>query len=105
MLIRTISGAIITLLMLIAVALSGIPFVLNSIMALIAAIGMYEMLKAGGIAKPAPVQKSAPEPDLFAALTVGNETLAADQIRSADLNTMTPIEAMNLLFNLKKLLS
>ncbi len=51
MLIRTISGAIITLLMLIAVALSGIPFVLNSIMALIAAMGMYEMLKAGGIAK------------------------------------------------------
>lgn len=51
MLIRTISGAIITLIMLVAVILSGIPFVLNSVVALITAMGMYEMLKAGGIAK------------------------------------------------------
>ena len=51
MLKRTISGAVITLIMLAAVALSDIPFVLNSVMALITAMGMYEMLKAGGIAK------------------------------------------------------
>lgn len=51
MLIRTLSGAVITALMLAAVALSGIPFVLNSVMAVIAAVGMHEMLKAGGITK------------------------------------------------------
>jgi len=28
----------------------------------------------------------------------------ADRLREADINTMTPIEAMNLLFELKKLL-
>ena len=57
----------------------------------------------------APMRASAPikerEPDLFATLTAGKDSEAADQIRAADLNTMTPIEAMNLLFNLKKLLS
>ena len=62
-------------------------------------------IEAGGIAKPAPMPKKESEPDLFAALTAGKDSEAADQIRSADLNTMTPIEAMNLLFNLKKLLS
>ena len=51
MLKRTISGAIITLIMLLAVIFSGVPFVLNSVMALITAIGMYEMLKACGVAK------------------------------------------------------
>jgi len=51
MLIRTISGAIISLLMLAAVILSEIPFVLNSVMGIITAMGMYELLKAGGITK------------------------------------------------------
>lgn len=62
-------------------------------------------IESGGGMKAAPVVKKENEPDLFSVLTAGNETQAADQIRSADLNTMTPIEAMNLLFNLKKLLS
>lgn len=51
MLIRTISGAIITLVMLAAVALSHIPFVMNGIVAAITAMGMFEILKAGGITK------------------------------------------------------
>ncbi len=45
------------------------------------------------------------EPDLFAALVKDVDGEVADAIRAADLNTMTPIEAMNLLFNLKKQLS
>ncbi len=57
----------------------------------------------GSIAR---VEKKAEKaPDLFAALTAGKDAEAADIIRAADLNTMAPIEAMNLLFQLKKLLS
>lgn len=51
MLKRTISGAIITAVMLIAVIFSYVPFVFNGFMGLITAVGMYEMLKAGGVAK------------------------------------------------------
>ena len=49
--------------------------------------------------------KKESEPDLFSALTAGKDSEAADKIREVDLNTMTPIEAMNLLFTLKKMLS
>ncbi|MBQ8372457.1 MAG: DNA mismatch repair protein MutS [Clostridia bacterium] len=42
--------------------------------------------------------------DLFTDVIAGAESDAAERIRSADLNTMTPIEAMNLLFELKKML-
>ena len=62
-------------------------------------------IEAGSPQRSAPAPKKESEPDLFAALTAGKDSEAADQIRSADLNTMTPIEAMNLLFSLKKLLS
>jgi hypothetical protein len=34
-----------------------------------------------------------------------NDKDAADKIRATDINTITPIEAMNLLFELKKLVS
>ena len=51
------------------------------------------------------VARKESEPDLFAALSAGKESEAAEMIRAADLNTMTPIEAMNLLFTLKKHLS
>ena len=44
-------------------------------------------------------------PDLFTALRSEKETEVADKIRAADLNTVTPIEAMNLLFALKRELS
>ena len=43
--------------------------------------------------------------DMFSALLSSNESEAAEKIRSTDINTMTPIEAMNLLYELKKLLS
>ena len=43
--------------------------------------------------------------DMFSALLSSNESEAAEKIRNADINTMTPIEAMNLLYELKKLLS
>ncbi len=43
-------------------------------------------------------------PDFLQELENGKEREAAEKIRSADINTMTPIEAMNLVFTLKKLL-
>ena len=43
--------------------------------------------------------------DLFSGIACENESEAADRIRALDLNTITPIEAMNLLFELKKMLS
>ena len=43
--------------------------------------------------------------DLFTTLMASNDKEAADKLRSTDINTITPIEAMNLLFELKKLVS
>ncbi len=62
-------------------------------------------IESGHIPAAKVEKKAQSEPDLFAALNAGKDAEVADAIRSADLNTMTPIEAMNLLFNLKKLLS
>ncbi len=42
--------------------------------------------------------------DLFSGITASKESEAADKIRELDINTMTPIEAMNALFELKKML-
>ncbi len=42
--------------------------------------------------------------DLFSGLHASKEGEAAEKLKSADLNTLTPIEAMNLLFELKKML-
>ena len=55
-------------------------------------------------------RKSAPasavqESDLFSALTASKDSEAADKIRALDINTMTPIEAISTLYELKKLLS
>ena len=60
-----------------------------------------------GEGKKAPlISKAREEPvfDLFTELSASKDSEAADRIREADLNTMTPIEAMNLLFELKKIL-
>lgn len=43
--------------------------------------------------------------DLFSVMAKSKNDEAADKLREADLNTMTPIEAMNLLYSLKRLLS
>ncbi len=45
------------------------------------------------------------EPDLFSALISTKEGEVADAIRKLDINTLTPIEAMNILFKLKGELS
>ena len=43
--------------------------------------------------------------DLFTGLIATKESEVAERLRSCDLNTITPIEAMNLLFELKKQLA
>ena len=43
--------------------------------------------------------------DLFSGIEASKDAEAADKIRALDINTITPIEAMNLLFELKKILS
>ncbi len=43
-------------------------------------------------------------PDLFTSIIASRDTEVADRLREIDINTMTPIEAMNLLFELKKML-
>ena len=43
--------------------------------------------------------------DLFSGIVKSKEGEVAEKIRSTDINTLTPIEAMNLLFELKKILS
>ena len=43
--------------------------------------------------------------DLFSQIEATKDSEACDRIRAIDINTVTPIEAMNFLFELKKLLS
>lgn len=57
--------------------------------------------------KPRVVIERQAEPqgfDLFSGIEASKDSEVADRLREADINTMTPIEAMNLLFELKKLL-
>ena len=42
--------------------------------------------------------------DLFSGITASKDSEVADRIREVDINTLTPIEAMNLLFEMKKTL-
>ena len=50
-------------------------------------------------------ERAADTPDLFTQLSSSAEGEVAEKIRSLDINTLTPIEAMNALFEYKKLLS
>ena len=43
--------------------------------------------------------------DLFSGITASVEGEVCDRLRNVDINTLTPIESMNLLFELKKMLS
>ena len=43
--------------------------------------------------------------DLFSGIVASKENEVADKLRDVDINTLTPIEAMNTLFQLKKMLS
>ena len=52
------------------------------------------------------VKEKAPAmPDMFTSLADEEAREAAEKIRRVDLNTMTPIEAMNFIFELKKMVS
>ena len=63
-------------------------------------------IEAGNAAyTPKDAHRDEPAFDLFATVTNENEKIACDRLKSADINTMTPIECMNLLFELKKILS
>ena len=42
--------------------------------------------------------------DLFSGISASKDSEVADRIREVDINTLTPIEAMNLLFEMKKTL-
>ena len=55
------------------------------------------------VAKPKATPAEAPL-DLFATVKSSEADEAAERIRAVDLNTLTPIEAMNLLFELKRML-
>ena len=60
---------------------------------------------AGRPCAPVATPAAAPaELDLFGAVRSSEAEEAAAKIRAVDLNTLTPIEAMNLLFELKKML-
>ena len=66
---------------------------------------LAEIEKAGVVR--APVTKSAAasaQVDLFSEIIATKDNEVADKLRGVDINTMTPIEAMNLLFELKKML-
>ncbi len=54
--------------------------------------------------KSATTVRSYDEQDLFFGIIASKDSEAADKIRSLDINTLTPIEAMNFLFELKKIL-
>ena len=67
---------------------------------------LAEIESAGVISSPAtPKIRSDDQMDMFSAVLASKENEAADRLRAIDINTMTPIEAMNLLFELKKMLS
>ncbi len=63
-----------------------------------------------GIPVPTPkgrakAETAANQPDMLSALADQEAREAAERIRRVDLNTMTPIEAMNFIFELKKIIS
>ena len=66
---------------------------------------ILEGIESGNVSERAPRAVSNTAPDLFSSIIASKDTEAADKIRETDINTMTPIEAMNLLFELKKILS
>ena len=55
-------------------------------------------------AKPSVSLAAEPSIDLFTTVKSSEADEAAERIRAVDLNTLTPIEAMNLLFELKRML-
>lgn len=69
---------------------------------------ILESIEAGGevpTAKKVAAKAAPAEPDMLTTLADREAREAAARIREADLNTMTPIEAMNFIFALKKIVS
>ena len=67
---------------------------------------LAEIEKVGTVApKGNTTVASSSQVDMFAGIIASKDSEAADRIRATDINTMTPIEAMNLLFELKKMLN
>ncbi|MBQ8689954.1 MAG: DNA mismatch repair protein MutS [Clostridia bacterium] len=67
---------------------------------------LAEIEKSGAVSLPSTAPRETPsaQVDMFAEILAGKEAEVAEKLRAADINTMTPIEAMNLLFELKKML-
>ena len=63
---------------------------------------LAEIIEQGG-----PVRPSAPKPEASVEMTIDDIGIyeIADRVKKIDLNTLTPIEAMNFIFELKKLLN
>ena len=67
---------------------------------------LSEIESGAGVTLPRSARASeAREPDLFSGIISSKDSDAADKIRTLDINTLTPIEAMNVLFELKNMLS
>ena len=65
---------------------------------------LADLEKNGIVSFGARVESAPREPDLFSQIVMSKDGEVSDRIRKADINTMTPIEAMNLIYELKKLL-
>jgi len=65
---------------------------------------LREIESAAPAAKTAPQSVSIPKEDLFTAIASSKAEEVADRLRATDVNTMTPIEAIALVYELKKLL-
>ena len=68
---------------------------------------LAEIESGSGVSLPKSAKKTeeARGFDLFTQFEMTKDSEAADKIRALDINTVTPIEAMNFLFELKKMLS
>ena len=69
---------------------------------------MQAEIEAGaGVPAPtaAPAKTRAPTYDLLDSLRESEADAVAEKLREVNLDTLTPLEAMNLLFTLKKMLS
>ena len=82
--------------------LAGVP---NEVVKRARAI-LAEIEEKGGFAPPAPKALSDDRSeDLFAMVASGEAEEVAEKLRQVNLDTMTPLEAMNLVYQLKKILS
>ena len=66
---------------------------------------LSEIEAAGSVSAPArPARLQEDQFGLFGEIAASKDSEACDRLRAVDINTLTPIEAMNLLFEVKKML-